>query len=472
VPSLSAPVSFAPEQSAGSELAGASPIVMNMVIDAAGALRRRPGITTHAEAPQTAIDTNGITGLHVTSANEILVVGGFDPLAPVYRVKNGAALQLSTGSTSSIAGGRMPVFAETEAIVVIAAGDRMSKVVLETWDVSPLGGDPPKASHVIAIASRLAANSLEDNLNQIPYSGFAAGSSYSGHEDWSGIESGVVSADARPEPVVALHENMAEMAAFGSTNLELFAPDGVIDFARTLANEHGCIAPYSVIPVGKGYAWLTHARHLVVSDGRSVETISRPIQQTLADMEIVEDCRGYRVQHGAVDVLVWTFPSDGRTFVHSGGWSQWSSSVDGIPAPFPVTAHALRLGENIVGTSDGFVGKLSASATTDLGNTVVCDAESGFISRGTAARKHCEQLRLVVRRGNGADGEIHVSWRDDYGAFCQPLVVDFGQGTDREVVVELRSLGVYRSRQWRMTFSGQEDLELAAVEETYTLLGG
>src|SRR5687768_11104855 len=168
-------ISFAPDQSAGSQLAGASPVVMNMVLDAAGALRRRPCITTHAEAPSIAIDAGGITGLYVTAANEILAVGSFDPWAAVYRVKGGAASMLSIDPASSITGARRPIFAETEAIVVIAAGDRMSKVVLENWQVSPLGGDPPKASHVIAIASRLAANSLEDNLNFIPYSGFAAG---------------------------------------------------------------------------------------------------------------------------------------------------------------------------------------------------------------------------------------------------------------------------------------------------------
>ena len=65
-----------------------------------------------------------------------------------------------------------------------------------------------------------------------------------------------------------------------------------------------------------------------------------------------------------------------------------------------------------------------------------------------------------------------MSWRDDYGVFCAPLSVDFGEGEDRSVVVDLRSLGTYRSRQWRITFSGSEDLELAAVEETYNVLGG
>jgi len=466
------PIPFVPNQGAGAALAGASPIAMNVVLDAAGAVRRRPCITTHAECPATAFATTAINGLYVTAANEILALSEADPYAKVYRLKGGASINLSPTTAASVTGQRRPVFAETEAIVAIAAGDRISKVVLDGFAVSALGGDPPKATHVVANASRLLANNVvpADNLNFIYYSAFAAGTSYAGHEDWTGFESGTISADSRPEPVTALHENMSEVVAFGTGNLETFAPDGTLDYARSLVQEYGCIAPYSVIKVGKGFAWMDNNRRLVVSDGRSTQILSSPIQQTLDDMTEVTDAFGYRVQLGAVDAMVWTFPADGRTFVFGGGgWSQWASSDAGTPAPMPITAHALRLGTNLVGTSSGRVGRLSAAATDDLGEAVPCYIETGFVDRGSSSNKQCRSVSLTLKRGSADEGEVQVSWRDDDGPWRQPLHVPLGP--DRETVALLRSLGTYRTRQWRLSFSGSEALTMVSVVEDYEVLG-
>lgn len=462
----SAKIPFVPQQSDGAAVAGAPSVARNVVVDAAGCVRRRPGITTHAVAPSAAIHSAGIMGLHATVRGPVIAVGQADPMQVVYALDGGAVRTL----TDRVFGTKRPVFAETQAILAIAAGSYPQKVLLgPALDTSLLGGAPPRCSHIIANNSRLLANDVVTNLNTITYSAGAAGSSYAGHEDWVGPESGEVQADSRPEPVIALLESVSEIAAFGASNAEFFAVDAALGYARVGTLEVGLLAPYSVLRLDRGFAWLDSARRFVVSDGRGAESLSGPIQQTLHDMATVDDCYGYRLQLGAVDGFVWTFPTDGRTFVYAGGgWSQWSAG-SGL-APFSVTAHVRYGGVPLVGTAGGKVGQLSFGAATDLGEPVVGTIETGYQSHGTTARKHCNKIGISLRRGHGTGGVLLIEYRDADGPWSSPLAVEIGAGSDRELVVERRSLGVYRTRQWRATFSGVEDLQLAGVEEHFEVL--
>lgn len=460
---------FLPHQESGADVvSGASPIARNVVFDGKGAIRRRPTLGAHSAVPSSVVDAGGIEGLHVTSGLDILAVGAPSPVAKIYQLNSTTARDLSPTAPQGVAGGRRPIFAETEALLVIAAGAEIQKVVLVDMISSRLGGTPPRATHVIANNSRLLCNTIDDNLNLITYSGLAAGLSYAGHEDWLSSATGTVSIDARPGPVVALWENMDEVVAFGDSNVEMLRRDGLDIYVRTTARENGCIAPYSVARVDAGFAWLDHSRRFVLSDGRSTKILSAPaIQQNLADMADPSDCFGYRVQIGALDCLVWSFASDARAFVHSGdGWSQWSG-VDN--SRFKATCFAQYLGDTLVGTSDGRVGALDADGYADFGETVTAYIETGFVSHGTAARKHCRSINVFLRRGHGTGGELLLSWRDDLGPWNAPLTVTLGSGSDRDLVFSFRSLGTYRARQWRATFSGTESFLLVGVEENFTV---
>ena len=55
------------QQSGWSQLSGAPPVVMNVVIDGRGTVRRRPAIVPYSEAPTGVIDSAGIQGLHATN---------------------------------------------------------------------------------------------------------------------------------------------------------------------------------------------------------------------------------------------------------------------------------------------------------------------------------------------------------------------------------------------------------------------
>jgi hypothetical protein len=310
-----APLDFGPAQRSGSqELGGASPIAMNVVVDKTGAVRRRPGVQAYATAPASVVDASGVCLLHESSSGLLYAVGNDPGTKSVYSITGGVATDISATSGVLIVGARRPTVAETEAMVVFAGGSTPVRVEFATGITADLGGTPPMGSHVIANNSRLLLNDAITNLGRITYSAQAAGSSIAGHETWSGITSGFFSAEARPDPIVALHENTNEVYAWGTTSMQYFAPDASDTYAPVTTTENGCCAPYSIVKVDQAFAWLDHQRRFVLSDGRSLKAISEDIQQTLNDMTTVSDCYGYRVHLGPVESLVWTFPTDGRTF--------------------------------------------------------------------------------------------------------------------------------------------------------------
>lgn len=479
------PIAFGPAQDSGSEeLAGASPVAWNVVVDSKGCVRRRPGITAYSEAPSEVIDAIGISGLHATTSGELYAVSSAETFKPIYQISGGQSSELTNDNGDMVYGDGRPVFAETEALIVIAAGRQPQKVVRSTGVCSRLGGSPPRATHVIANSSRLLLNDVQTQKTWAYYSADATGTvSFAGHEQWNGAgNSGNIAAASRPDPLVALAENTNEVFLLGATSVQTYAPDGSIIYAPATTREFGCAAPYSVVRDDQALAWLDDKRRFVRTDGRSFAVLSAPISKTLASFSTVSDAFGYRVHTSYLDALVWTFPTEGRTLCYQkgAGWSQWGGWSNSVAnwTSFPVNAHTLVFGSDTnvvaVNTSQGGrIAQLSLDAQTDLGDPVVASVTSGFENRGTANRKHCIAVRFVLRRGfTAATGSPTVSlqWRDSLGPWGTAVPVRLGAPSEFDVVVAIRSLGVYRSRQWRITFSGPEDLALVSVTEEYEVL--
>lgn len=475
-------IPFAPlQESSNEELAGGSPVAWNVIIDDKGCVRRRPGISAYSEAPSTVVDADGISALHATTSGELYAVGNSPAFKSIYRVAGGSAAELTPTNGERLHGSRRPVIAETEMLLVLAAGFEPHKVVRSTGACSFLGGSPPQASHVIANASRLLLNDVTSQRTWVYYSSTATGLvTYAGFEQWSGPgTSGTFTAAARPDPVVALAENTNEVFVLGATTVQTYGTDATFIYLPAYTREYGCSAPYSIIRDDNTLTWLDDKKRIVRSDGRTYSVISGAIAKTLSDLETVSDAYGYRVVCGYVDALVFTFPTEGRTFVYqkNSGWSQWGSWSDSLAnwSPFAVNAHALVFEDavNVVGLTDGRIGKLSLSSQTDLGEPVVASVTSGFINRGTSNRKHCQSVRFTMRRGETSASDTPVlllQWRDDTGSWNTGVNVSLGSAGDRMPVVTLRSLGVYRTREWRVTFSGPEDLALVDVTEEFDVL--
>ena len=210
-----------------------------------------------------------------------------------------------------------------------------------------------------------------------------------------------------------------------------------------------------------------------MSDGRGVNGISDGISGTIYALSRVDDCFGYRVITGNMDAVVWTFPTDGKTFAfHKGsGWSQWAG-FDGNWTPFKVSATTYRRSDasTVAATTDGFLGRFDSSAVSDLGETINAYTVTGYLDRGTDMIKQCRCVRLSLRRGTvtGTTGpQAWLCWRDRPGEWQGRVPIDLGRSSDTEIVVQIRSLGVYRRRQWMFEFSGTEELILVRASEEF-----
>jgi hypothetical protein len=467
------PIPFANLQESGHEvLAGASPIAMNVVVDGKGSVLRRPGIKAYSGAPSTVIDADGIAGLHITVAGNLFAVGVGGAERPIYQVTSGGAAAIGGGvAPNGLRGTVRPVFAETELLVAIAGGDVLQKVVKPTahfaLSSSRMGGTPvPVASHVMANNLRFLANDVSVDRTKVRFSDVASGDTdFSGNEVWSlgGVgTSGYFTAEANPDPVVALYGVQNEIMVFGSTTTQVFVPDAQQTYAPVGVVDVGMVAPYSFVRNDREVFWMDHQRRFVVSDRRSFRPISDAIQRTLEGIGTVADAFGYRVSDAFLDVPVWTFPTDGRTFVYQKeiGWGQWSGWNDSTNnwAPFSVTCLAVPpdASVNVVGTSDGKVGELSLDANTDLGTRINAYVETGYLNRKTEKYKHCRCVTLTFRRGAattspGPQGMLY--FRDREGPWSDPIPLDLGASGDTEPTLRFHSLGSYQRRQWKFVFS-------------------
>ncbi len=484
----SEPIPFANLQESGyEELGGASPIAMNVIVDGKGCVQRRPGIRAYSGAPSTVIDSTGIAGVYVTVDGDLFAVGTGGAERPIYRVTAGGATKLGGGlPPSGLRGSSRPTFAETELLVAVAGGSEMEKIVKPTpsfpLSASRMGGSPPPvASHVVASNLRLVANDVVTDRTKVRFSDVASGdTSYAGNEVWSlgGVgTSGYFTAEANPDPVVALYGVQNEIMVFGASTTQVFVPDPQQTYAPVGVIECGMVAPYSFLRTDRSVFWMDHRRRLVESDRRAFQPISDAIQRTLDQMATVSDCFGYRVDDGFLDVPAWTFPSDGRTFVYQKGvgwgqWQGWSDTTDSW-TQFPVTCITSPpdASTNIVGLSDGRIGELTLEANTDFGTRINAYVMTGYLNRKTEKLKHCQCVRFAFRRGTSTSTpgpHALVYFRDRPGGWSGPIPIDLGSSGDSAVEVPIYSLGMYRRRQWMLEFSDTEvALALVSAVEDY-----
>lgn len=469
-------IQLGPIQASGhAALGGAAPVAVNVIVDMTGSVMRRPGLV--ANVLPSAVSTEPVVGIHVLPTRDFVVMSGDLPGSyTVTRVTAAGAMATLT----TLTGETRPVIVETEAAIMWADGRRPNLLRLSTLKVESLGGTPPMSSHIAANSLRILANDVSAQRTQLNYTAPASGDSTAGHEQWNETTSlgtaSFVSTEANPEPIVALASNSNEVFAFKKSVSMSFVPDATYIYAPAATREVGCSAPFSIVADDSAYAWLDNRRRIVHSDMRSVEILSDPIQRTLDQMSTVSDAWAFRFHEGPVDALVWVFPADGRAFAYQKGvgWCQWQGQDAGQAVAFPVTSHFhdAETRRNLVGTASGQVAKMTLDAADDFGEAIGAYVQTGYLSHDTSRRKQCLALRLTLERGHAVTegSSIGVSWRSDGEPWEGPIMVAVGESDDRATTVELRSLGIYRHRQWQFSFHGPEALTLASVEEEFEVL--
>lgn len=518
-------------ETSGEEISGASPEAFNVIIDTRGVVRKRPGLAAYTGvAPATSIDANGVLGLYLTQSkvahtSGTAVVSGVNPGVlyavgatvnasggghntgrNVYRIVGGTATLVGTGAANqdrlatpaAIATTRFPrpTFAETEALLVIAGGAEIGKIDIrpETFSapnfttnaayhqMSFLGGCPPLASHVFCNSSRICANDTQLDQTKVRFSDISQGIvDFSGHETWapSPGAAGFFTAEARSDSIVACAENTNDIFLFGTTSLQLFSPDGSTTFAPSITREAGCLAAYSPTKWDDKYVFLDHLTRIVSSDGRQWEDIGVAVQTTLDGLAAPSECYSYRFNESFADCLVFRFNTDLETLVLQPGvgWGRWAlyDATSGLFTMFPVLSHHLRDdgGLNVVGLEDGTIRTLSLDNTTDLGAAIVAHVSTGFIDRDSDQLKQSVAVHLVLKRTPTLSAGVvcYLEYRDELSDEWTVIDIDLGvEDGDLTPVVTIRSLGIYRRRQWRFRFADSSGLFLVRATEQFNVL--
>jgi hypothetical protein len=489
----------ASEDKSSSELGGAMPQVTNVIVDATGVMRARPGLAVWPQFTQ--VSSSAVIGM--CSFQDWLVYVTADRL--IHAISSGGGtLELSdpNDSTTWLDGGGRPSFVKGHIMLVIAGGGQMQKWLgtglsarLLNTGAPIIGGDPnpgglpPAATHICGVAQRLIAKVANDS-GQFWWSG-----ALDLYEDWdmtstSGGDSGFIQAAAKPDPLVAMFDSTNEIFAFGTQTLQVFDPSStqistdpvtgepvIQDFMPNRTIDIGITAPDSVIPIDSTFYAIDRFRRVIVTDARSYQEVGKPISKVLRDIDVITDALGFKVRFGRFDFLVWLFPSVGYGIIMdtaSGKWSEWRAWGPSGPTNVTITSVYDWAESNLapVGLSNGQIALFDDDATTDLGNPINIKLVSGFTDHGMSTRKHCHTLLLTFRRTftpTASSGHVRISYRDYEGAWI--LVRDVQLGDDPYSVITLRSLGVYRMRQWMLEYTGSDRVEFVSAQEEYEILG-
>lgn len=469
-------IDFASGQRSGDEpLGGAIPQSVNVLVDGVGAIHIRPGIAVWDDFGQSPLydDETSVDGIVMWNGYPVYVTSDRLIHAQV-GPGNGTDISDATAATQLDGAGR-PVMISTRSMAVMAGGGE-----LQVWEGPGAGlsrritGGAPGATHVVAIDQRLVVNTA-GTTGQIAWSDAGA------YETWSGEFSEL---ESKPDPLPALYENTNELIGGGTESVQTGTierdTNGVFfNPIRTWASGFG--AAYSFASNDETFGFLDNRMRIQLSNGRSYKAISdRGITSDLQSFERTDDCWGFRAQIAGWNLLGWHFPTVGRTFVWDVDretWSEWRGFAAGQWAPWVATSMAFWAEEklHLVGLPDGTIGTLDPETLSDNGEPIVAEIYSGFTDHGVDNWKQHISTRLAFRRGLGAFGRspgpnCQLFWRDDTGAWEDPVELELGNVDDPNPVIEVRSLGVYRTRQWRLRFSDNVPVAFVGAVETFEVL--
>jgi len=461
MPSLPIPLGVSQDSSI-EEMGGAAPLSANVLADAGGSVRRRPGISSWSDFPAPST-TSPVIGMAVYG--DALVYVTQDRKIHAW-LASGLVQELSDATAATqLDGGTRPTFAITQERITIAGGG-----ALQTWQgtglSTRLGGSPPAATHVVGANTRLIVN-VRDNSGRVQWSDPGIG----GHESWPALN--FLELESRPDPLPALYSDTNELVGIGSQSVQYLVADAVAGFVSSRTVSSGTVAPYSFCQSDEVSRFMDDRKRIVESDGRSITPVSSPaITKTLRDLDAVSDTWAFHAHIGAYNLAVWVMPTAGRSFaynVESKTWSEWRARTSNglwFPLGFSSYCYFPQHDLHLVGMADGRIMKLDMDATTDDGDLLYGEMVSGFLDRGSGRLKLCEAVKLTFRHTPGTSPRVSLSWRDDTGAYGNPI--DFTVTSSG--MLEIRSLGTYRQREYRLTMSDDAPLTLVAATEDYQML--
>lgn len=279
-----------------------------------------------------------------------------------------------TQITGTISGTDIVSIADNGIVAMIVNGSTIQILNLSTLVLTKLtGSNIPRSSFVAFLDGRFV-------LNKVKTGRFVWTDLYSTNID----PLSYATAEASPDPMVALIEFQRELWMFGKQTVERYysnndlnapyvrLPGGVIQI--------GCDAPFSVCKFATGVIWLAVSEfggnQIVMSAGGAPTRISNhAIEAEISSYSTTTDAIAYAYQNNGHAFYVISFPSGNTTFVFDGTtqlWHQrsWTNSF-GQHERHRGQVHAYFNGVHLLGDhQNGRIYDLNVNAADDDGDIV------------------------------------------------------------------------------------------------------
>lgn len=436
---------------------GTAHVLKNVLINDAGSNVSRPALSELCD-----LGDSPVVGLR-HFANSIVAV---TEDRNIYQVSQSGSVTDITDA--ALEGGSRPTFDDDGTYLVIAGGGSPKR-----WDGSGntelMPGSPEDCTFVTYLDGYWILALLNDQEFRW------AGPTSSARETWN--SSNFFQAEGLPDAVLAHAVLLRQLFAFGRESTEVFYNygDSSVPFKRTFFIDTGISAPNSVLKADNTLYWLDQNRRFVMLQGQTPVFLSSPFDRVIKGFGLVSDCFGYKIDIEGFYLLVWVFPTEGRTLVYdykAKYWSEWDGYTNGESSlmKFGAYAYAQSWNKHFVGDPEsGKIYQFSRSYKTDGDEIRRIIRRTGQIDHGSGIRKRSNKYLFHMKRGLGVNGEqepvFSVRVKDDGGPWSEPEVIGLGYPGDDEGPIEVRMNGIYRKRQIEIQCTDAVDFVLKAIEE-------
>lgn len=436
----------------------------NLLINKAGSNVDRPALSAFASC-----GGYPVMGLfYFRPANVVVAVTNEGASRKVWSITEAGVTTDITGT--ALTGSSRPVFASDGTYLAIAGGGAPIQ-----WSGSgttaALAGSPEDTTHIAYLDGYWILPLLSDQ--ELRWAGPTAVS----RSTWNSAN--FFQAEGLPDNISAITVLLRELYCFGPESTEIFQNfgDTSTPFRRTFFLERGIIAPYSLTEADNTLWWLDNKRDFVRMEGRTPVIKSEPIASVIKGFTTVSDCFASRIEIGGFHLIVWTFPTEERSFCYdyqNDSWAEWDGFVDGATARLPINAHVYVPEWNrhlVGGISAGQIYTLSFSNKAD-GSNVLRRKRVIAYDWGTSRRKRSEYYLFHVRKDVATASTtapvFQVRVNDDKKGWSEPQLIALGTLGSNQTPIRVRAGGIYRRRELEITMTDPVAFSITRLEEETT----
>jgi hypothetical protein len=238
--------------------------------------------------------------------------------------------------------------------------------------------------------------------------------------------------------------------------------------------EKGCGADDSVVKTNNTLYWYGNDGDFYVLAGGISQSISDPIRASLDELHHPELI--YGIDFTKEKVIRWFAPYEGKCFTYfykKNRWTEDNRWQSGIWTRLPINSYMELKGEQYVGDYrlTGKIFNWSKEHKDDDGTPIRGYRKFRVRPSVNWHKARFNNLRLRVKKGYDATGNLVIRWRGDQGAWSKERKIDLGDLGNRNPYIDIKNMGVAREMEYEIVHTDSIDYKLMGAKLTYRELG-